>query len=319
MSADRDKVVVRPFRSGDEQAFFEVYRRAFNRELSPRFFEWRFLKNPLGPSWVELGWVGDRLAGNYASSACRLCIDGKVVPAGLSMITMTDPDFRGYGLFAMLGESLYERMKADGAVTSFGFPNKNIHSSRRRFLGWLDVYEVPILQLDLAAWRRRGEVSKAATRVEAFDHRFDAIWEKALGQTRIAVHRDVPYLNWRYRDNPINKYETTVLSGEGGLEAYCISKTYGGKGLDIVEFVALSDTAAKDLLTAVLDRAQGQGLATAMTWMPVYSPYRPILEGQGFEVGGPVTYLGGRQLADPGLDLFDHRHWHFAMGDSDVY
>lgn len=306
---------IRPYQAGDEAAILDLFKTTFGRDLPLAFWRWRQVDNPSGGPWTELVWDGDRLAGHYAVSAANLCIDGNVVQACLSMTTMVHPDYRGQGIFEKSAESLYARLSAEGVKAVFGFPNNNSHRPFIQKLGWNDTYEIPTLSLDIPDRPARHE---NVWEIDGFDDRFDLFWAQIKTSRAIWAVRDRAALEWRFARNPVNAYKAAALFNGAELRGYAVFKAYGD-GIDIVDLVAADPKDAPHLIGWLEAYARKNGFSRLSTWCAPTSPARRHFEAAGFIPGGPITYLGGRALADLDRDLSDVRNWHFSMSDSDVY
>jgi predicted N-acetyltransferase YhbS len=302
---------LRPYIPGDEAAILRLFERSFGKPLSEAFWRWRFLDDPHGDPLIELAWDGDILAGHYAVSPTTIAIEGERRPASLSMTTMTDPDYRGKGLFGQLATRLYERLTELEHAAVFGFPNTSSHRGFIRDLGWEDVHEIPMLRLDLASAKPLdGEGTRVVTQLDAT---FDALFERCRRLRPVIGWRDARHLAWRYLAHPTNDY--TIVAVPTG---YAVSKRIG-EDLDIVDLLVVDEDAhqLRALLGGVL--AASPGARAVNLWMPLASPLHLELERIGFVPGAPTTYFGVRALAPLSVDLGDVRTWYYTMGDSDVF
>lgn len=303
---------LRPYQPGDETAILRLFERSFGRPLPKTFWRWRFLDNPHDVPGIELAWDGDVLAAHYAVSPTSLSIEGEPRLAALSMTTMTDPDYRGQGLFGQLATRLYDRLESRGYAAVHGFPNAQSHRGFVRDLGWLDIHEIPMLRLDLAAAARRLSAEGTDEVVEV-DAAFDGLWERCRRLRPVIGVRDARHLAWRYVRHPTNRYR--IVRAPSG---YAIAKRIGDD-IDIVDLlVADDDPAILDALIGGVLAAEPQARAVN-TWMPLRSPLHMALERLGFVTAAPTTYFGVRPLRQTPVDLADVRAWHYSMGDSDVF
>lgn len=302
---------LRPYQPGHETAILRLFERSFGRPLPEAFWRWRFLEDPHDEPGIELAWDGDVLAAHYAVSPTSLSIDGDAHLAALSMTTMTDPDYRGQGLFGQLATRLYDRLEARGYAAIHGFPNAQSHRGFVRDLGWLDVHEIPMLRLDLATAKRPS--ADGTEEVTEVDASFDDLWERCRRLRPVIGVRDAQHLRWRYARHPTNRYR--IVRAPSG---YAIAKRLGDE-LDIVDLlVADEDPATLDALVGGVLAAEPEATAVN-TWMPLRSPLHLALERLGFVTAAPTTYLGVRPLRPLPVDLGDVRGWHYSMGDSDVF
>jgi len=315
-------IEVRPYAVGDEKAIAHLFERSYGRSLGEAAWCWRFLDSPGGPGVVALGWDGPTLAGHHAVSRVRFSISGEELATGLSGTTMTDPAYRGLGLFSLLAQSVYRSMEDAGMAFVWGFPNTMSHRGFIRDLGWHDVYEIPTFRLDLSQEKALPVRDDRAVGLQAFDSRFDRLWERLRSENRIAARRDRDSLTWRYLLNPTERYEILGLIQLDELLGYAVLKEYLQE-LHVVDILAPRDQTevGESLVVSAAQLAKERGLSAVSMWLSVVHPLHRALERLGFRNEGPVTYLGARLLRPlpPGSNLFDFRDWYFTMGDSDVY
>lgn len=313
----------RPYRQGDERYIVELFPTCFGgRTLAMPYWTWRFRDNPLGKTLIELAWVGDRLVGHYAVTPVQISFAGQDILSGLSVTTMTHPEYRGRGLFPLLARNLYERMAHEGFSVVWGFPNRNSHATFLNKLQWQDICRIPMLQLNIADLRTPFPISPNVSMDESFDERFDAFWDERLWDRKILVKRDLAYLIWRYASNPENRYYVICHEHKTRLSGYVIWKAYRETELEIVDLLTANDVGvALDLIHAATNIAAANGMKSVKMWLPGHDPLRVHLEAMGFRVSDPATHFGIRSLGDwPGQRAcLDEAAWHYALGDSDVF
>lgn len=308
-SLSQSDLEFRPYEPGDEYSILALFRQSFGRDLSLAYWRWRYLDNPVGPPMIELAWDGDVLAAHYAVSPVMLRMNGAEMLAGLSMTTMTSPDYRGRGLFPLLAERLYERMSAEGFDLVFGFPNRQSHRIFVRDLKWNDLSPVPTLKLAKGPVRPPETGAALIDEVSRFDEWVDAIEADVLP---IGLHRGARFLNWRFIEEPSGRYRILRISSDGVPMGYAVFKTFCG-AIDVVDVYGRPDPVCR--LICHLARVHECELNM---WISVNDPVFGALERIGFEATAPVTFMGGRNLRGSG-DLFDPRIWSVSMAMSDVY
>jgi GNAT superfamily N-acetyltransferase len=313
-------ISVRSYRPGDEHLIIALFKEAFGRDLSLPYWTWRFQDNPVYEIIANLACDGDRPVSHYCVSPTRMSVFGKEYLTGLSISTMTHPDYRGCGLFARLAEDLYHQMKEKGMLMVWGFPNRLIHRPRVNDLSWSDIYEIPTFFKILSEGRRMPEPSSAVCYLNGFDSSFDTLWDKIKSSNRIITVRSSAYLDWRYKRNPVNDYTIFGYKEDERLRGYAVCKQFM-HDVDLVDILCDNDTVGGELMSAVLQWAEQKRANRVNMWLNVHLPLHRELEKHGFINGEPVTYVGARLLA-PGLDvkgIYNFRNWYLTMGDSDVY
>jgi hypothetical protein len=167
--------------------------------------------------------------------------------------------------------------------------------------------------------------------VEAFDARWDALWERLAPRTDVAGVRDARYLRWRYLARPDTRYEILAAEAAGGaLEGYLVWRPIDRFGLAcafVVDCAADPERplAARRLLATFARRARARGASLAALLVSRADPGRaelarfarlPVPE-RLFPQQNVLSVISHR--ADlPTAALADARRWWIAWGDSDV-
>lgn len=308
---------------GDEHAILALFRECFGGRIMTRdYWRWRFRDNPVGQVLVELAWDGEKLAAHYAVSPVIMNVQGQDSLSGLSVTTMTHPDYRGRGLFPVLADRLYRRMAELGYLMVWGFPNKNSHEGFINKLGWRDICEIPMLNLDLRAVNPTPEPATGIAELADFDKRFNRLWSSLSTRYAIAVRRDLKYLRWRFQSSTENKYHIICYTDEDQLLGYAVWKLYQERELEIVDLLAADEeNVGASLVEAVVKSGTRVGAESVKMWLPKSSSLRVNLERIGFQQGPPRTYFGARSLnpLPGGVNCYSENAWLYSMSDSDVF
>ncbi|WP_428427369.1 GNAT family N-acetyltransferase [Pararhizobium sp.] len=312
-------IAFRPYEPGDEAAITSLFCRVFGRPMSIEFWRWRFLDHPMADPMIMLAFDDEILVGHYAASQAPLNIGGAVHPAGLSVGTMTHPEWRGQKLFERTAEALYETLPSRGKKAVYGFPNTAIHALRRNKVGWDDFCDVASLVLDIGGLQSVPVADTAVRTASHIDDRFGRFFANIASTLPVSGHRDANILRWRIDHNPANTYTRLVLEEGTEIAGYAFTKPYGTEILDLVELRCSGTVAARALLNTVVANAAALGRTKISTWCLPHDDHRIALEMAGFKATAPVTYFGGRTFAPLPADLTDARLWRLSMLDSDLY
>jgi GNAT superfamily N-acetyltransferase len=317
------QVTYRPYSSGDEFAILDLFQQSFSKKMTMKSWKWRFMENPAGQKAIELAWDEGKLVAHYAVSPVILSIKGKDCLTALSMTTMTHPSYRGHGLFPVLSNRLYERLKQRGYLMVWGFPNSQSHRTFITYLAWKDIYDIPMFHLDLDKLPGKPEMSERIIELTEFDKRFDELWTEVGSAYDVIVKCDQKYLNWRYAQNPLHKYYILAYTDNDEVLGYVVFKEYN-LDIDIVDILTVRDNKiGEQLVSAVLDIARQRGDIKGINmWLSVHHSLHHQLERLGFINSAPVTYFGARSLTSYGSYggmLQSFSSWHIQMGNSDVY
>ncbi len=223
---------------GDRAEQLDLFGRAFGREVPEGLFSWRYDRGPHGQALSFLTRDGDgRAICGYACSPRRVLLAGVEAesgPLGQTGDVMTDPEWRGRGIFRGLDARCMEEATERGWPAVIGLPNSTSAPLFVR-MGWETVGEVCTHTLPLvadararaarlgagrlAAWgagraarraaggrqrwsaelRRAGIASAELT---AFPAEVGALCAQVGRRFRFMVRRDAEFLDWRYLNAP---------------------------------------------------------------------------------------------------------------------
>lgn len=312
---------LRSYQPGDEKQIMELFQICFGKSLSPAYWIWRFSENPEGKMMIMLQWDSEKLVGHYAVSPIRMTVEGDEILTALSMTTMTHPDYAGKGIFTELAEALYyEEKKKNQLAAVWGFPNNNSHYGFIKNLQWQNLEQIPVFSIETD---RIKDVPEDISIGNSFSEKHIA--SASSNNFMVAIKRDAAYLNWRYRDNPTNKY--LLFEGTfGGLTSYAVAKMFTSFSdqskteIDIVEWETPSDISIQQqFLSAIKKHFFSASLSRMNMWLPLNDPRHIQLEKFGFRNLGPITYSGIR-LLDPAMKAMQvSNNWHYNLGYSDIY
>lgn len=294
-----------------------LFRASFDRPIQTGYLDWRYLYSGQEQLLFAVEISDHDPVASYSAFPVDLISDGKVCRTAMSMTTMTHPHWRGKGLFQKLAAELYSQAEALNIATVWGFPNSSSHPIFNDKVCWSDIYEIPTMTFDLA----KADSGKLSLSAEVqMDDEFSLDYPDLPKDGLIRVNRSKNYLSWRYALNPINTYHNFVLSREGKVSSYVVTKSYGD-GIDLVDIQPANPQEARALLAHIAKLNLDKGIRHISCWAPTHHSVHGVLERLGFQNSSPVTYFGGRKLipslTSPGWS--NYKNWYVQMGDSDVY
>lgn len=315
---------IRDYKQGDEAAILELFKLSFGRELSLDFWKWRFLNNPQKKLMIKLMWDKEKLVGHYAVSPVTLSIGRENVLSALSMTTMTHPEYGGRGIFTDLAEALYnQEANTSNLKAVWGFPNTNSHYGFIKNLKWQNLEQIPTLTLDCS--KLRSSDSSVIKTVAVFCDEHVASKKKSDSAFSIKVNKSLEYLNWRYSQNPVNKYDVfeATLNGEKYFAVTKVFSSFTDKSRYEVDLLELAFPANYELLlqlmNAIKEYYTSYNIWKINLWLSLYDDKHILLEKIGFSNMLPITYSGVRVLDNNFKSLEIAANWAYSMGDSDVY
>lgn len=295
----------------------ELFLASFDRPIAPGYLDWRYIENDREEFFFSIEKSDGSLVASYSAFPVQLKFNENFYETLMSMTTMTHPNWQGRGLFRKLAADLYSKAEGLQIAAIFGFPNANSHATFSGKLEWSDIYEIPTLVFHMNdSSSAKLVLSPEVDRDDCFILHYPDLPNDGL----IRIHRSNKYLSWRYFKNPVNTYKNYVISNDGIVSSYVVTKHYGA-GVDLVDIQASSSEEAMILLQHIARESLDHGARHLSCWAPTHHFIHSVLEKIGFENEAPVTYFGGRELMPSAMpsDWLSYKNWYIQMGDSDVY
>jgi GNAT superfamily N-acetyltransferase len=336
----------------EKKSSLNLVRESFGNDVDivyDEYYDWQYLKNPLGRANVLLAYDEERAIGQIASVPCRYNVAGKDTPVISTLNLCVSPQYRGKGIMRELLDRIH---KMNQSMFSVGVPNRqsirgHLHNEFNpmpltllirpiRLSNYFINYRVvgKFLKPFDSVWRKKKTSCKFQIHdhVSMFDERFDDLYLTARDQKMIMQVRDSKFLNWRYKTNPRRKYTTFVAEGDGGnIHGYIVTRIMkiSGKrvGLIIDLLTLRNSNSGSSLIVAALDHFWTNCAAFAMVTCFRNSVEFHLTKGEGF-LRCPKRFLPHNPLtlcmkpSNEGQnrsELVDPSNWFFMFGDYEVY
>lgn len=316
---------IRPVTPADEPEILALLQSSLGwlaDEDHRRFYRWKHVENPFGPSY---GWVAvddGRVAGLRLFMRWEFRLGRKVLRAVRAVDTATHHDYRGRGIFKQLTLHGLEKLESDGVAFVFNTPNDQ---SRPGYLtmGWRVVGRLPVRVRPrspsvlgrLLRARVPAELASLPTDIgiSAADVLADpavagqlADAQQARDPGRTATNRTAAYLAWRYGHEPL-AYRALAPSGAPG------------EGLVIFRLRRRGPT-TEAVVADVLGRVESGQEAARELWHAGSDHFIALAATPGLPMALPVPRLGPllttRSLTSSAPTTV--RAWHLSMGDIEL-
>lgn len=282
-------ISVRPVHQQSEnQEFLNLLQTNLPSLPHERRFRWLYCDNPDGPAWSWFAYEGapDHIIGVTSVFPRAMWIGAGIELCGQVGDFAVSATHRSLGPAVLLQRATFDPVNDGKLAFCYDCPPHQAGMSTFRRLGippscTVHRYALP-LRMDTQLRKRLGPASvipaaagnlllrlhrlssrkQTARDLEVSEHlapfgeEFSKLDEAVKGTTTIRGRRNAAHLNWRYRDDPLQKYEILTARRKGELIAFavlCSTK-------DIVTLVDLFGTelhqAAFSLLAAIVDRYQ---------------------------------------------------------------
>jgi hypothetical protein len=320
-----------------------------------KYLSWEYLDNPSGKAIVTTARNSDKeIVSQYALLPSQVFADGKVIPATLSLNTLTSKGYRGKGLFTSTANESFNYCRDTLVAFTFGVPNKNSFPGFVSKLGFRHVGDLAFMAKALkpvsvlkSLINRKDEKKGAAISIsfnrkklgdnsvsefklpedEKLYRNFLESWN-ALGN--ISVQRSQLFLQWRYMLNPTRNYELLKLVSDGEIKSLVVIRAmhlYGMRVCVVMDMMSLDEKYSRVLLSLISSEAKNNELEL----MIAVVAHRECRQSNQFLRSGfwniPKIFLP-QQLPfilrihnkfDRQTRMLDLKNWHFSFGDYDVF
>lgn len=355
----------RRYEVADDDALNALKLRAFEsgfERMRPDFWRWQYIDNPAGRASGVVAVAGAEMAAFIGIVPKRIKVAGRTLRGCQFVDYMVDPRMKG----GYLGMGLARRCRAiaeqDGYVLGVGLANADSYPiTVHRRVGMrhlltptllmkpLRSFVPPLARLQSAAGSLVGRAATmgatllsrcfptprpprgiAIHAVSRFDARYDALWDRASGDSGVAFVRDAAYLQWRYLSHPVYAYQVFAAQRGDAVVGFVAVAAREMRGLRLGLLVDW-------LVDPALPRAAGWLFAAALEWArqarvdalaaalaPSMAAWSELRRAGYFslpEQANPFTSeLVIRRGLSPELDprYADASRWFWTWGDSDV-
>ncbi|MBE6059798.1 MAG: GNAT family N-acetyltransferase [Clostridium sulfidigenes] len=307
------------YKCGDENEILMLFQKSFNRIMDISFWKWRYKENILNKYMIRIAKDGDNVVAHYAVSPTELFINGKLFNSAISMTTMTHPNYRGLGLFTKLASELLESHSEDLDVI-YGVPNNNSINGFVNHLDFKHISDIIVMEIDLR--KTTFKLANQCLEIKKFDFRFDELLDKIKYKYTVMLSRCSKYLNWRFCNNPVNKYTILTYQSNGELLGYAVIKVFVNESVlvgDIVDIIAVDTNVFCKLIESVCCKFYEKGITSAKIWMND-NEFIKALRNIGFiqtdETFHFIVKSNNKKVPN---EIQDFNNWYLTMSDIDIF
>lgn len=346
-------IETRDYREGDEEAVIGLYNSVFGQSRDLLEWRWMFEQHPLKRKWIRLAISDDgKIVGQFAIMPVKYLVDGKVSFSGIAVDAFAGPDYRGRGLFQILGRELIDSAECTEIGIITAFPNENSHGPFVNKLKWSQIGHMHVLVRPLSFWLTLAQYKKSKPpgvlkwigvladaiyrwvfrikkadhqdfknieKVNLFDSKFDELFRKHSLRfaDKCIVYKDADYMNWRYLKIPSGKYEIHALKSNGELSGVLVTSRTAARGA-IVDLICADGKTEDTLIDFALMKFYSMGTGYALSWSVPGSLFFKKLRRRGFLTAKKFPFTV--DIRKPGLETAKRdSNWHLLPGDNDSY
>ena len=325
----------------DRSLIIETLRRWLTPLSDGRRYDWLYRQVPFGPPrvWVALDQRSDKVIGMASAFPRDAHLDGRDQTVWVLGDFCVDEHYRSLGPALQLMRVFVEEGGWNSG-TWYDFPSeammvvyKRLHlkasastvrmAKPLRVDRWVKglvknarlasaVMAAGNMALKLRQLRFQRSSCTITSHSGAFDAEFTALAELRR-HYQFCLRRSAEYLNWRYRNSPVQSYEVLTARRSGKLLAYAVFAQSGEKG-HLVDLFGVNDhRVLADLIEAVAHLVRKRRAVKLIATVSESHPWLQLLAQSGFRARekGPLVCYG---LPSGPLGS---RGWFFMQGDRD--
>jgi len=291
--------------------------------MNPTYYRWKY-NPPAGPGRIALYREGDEVFSANAMFPLVIHSGSRSIIGWQSCDVATVPEVRGSGngrpaLYLGCLRELRKQITKDEIF--FGYPNANVKLGFLRF-GWIENSIIPTYVK--AAIVPGGRHDQHVQQVAKFDTALELLAVKLAAGKKTMLDRSAAYLNWRYPEHPVHKYEMFEYRDGMSLEGFLVIREAAIMGR---RFALIMDLWGSDL------QAKGALFSTATRWararripyLTMVGNYLNTISALRFGyVHIPSTFLPKKQVlmgsgAGPESSSLMNSEWIVQLGDWDGF
>ncbi len=314
------RMEIRESVESDEKGIRELFEICFGREMSHDEWVWKYRQSPWESS-ATIALDRGKIVAHYGGLKMRFYFKGEIFDAYQPCDVMTHPEYRAKpfsrkGLIVRTAELFYTMNTMDFAV---GFPSERHAILGTKQLGYTKHNYVTILNKKISRLKpARFPLLKVETVWSAVGRQeLDALWGRVRNNCGLSIKKKSDYIFWRYRDNPVKKYEPLIVRGRYGrdLKAFGVFSIKEDV-LIILDFFCVKGIKTEAFLNLFEIMAIKNGLHGIKLWVNPNEDMFQIIVGQGYEPEKGIPYIF--KVLNEGINssfLFDN--YYYRMGDYD--
>ncbi|KHF39598.1 GNAT family N-acetyltransferase [Halalkalibacter okhensis] len=344
--------MIRNYKSNDEKGINELFKEVFGKERSEKEWHWKFRKNPINKEIISVYEDNNKICGHVSVMPVKVQVGTEEKLFGMRADAMISPSSRGKGIYKDIVHHVVKSSKEEDVDFLYGFPAPKAKELFQKYTGAKElcyvprliyvnnpvklamtklpasINKLPLVQSVGNVLRRRKALLKESPNlvpIKQADDRFDDLWERAKGQYPIMLKRDRAYVNWRYFENPTNKYSIIGYVDGGILKGYAVTaiqeKQINGVHLNlgyVVDIFAVDENEVwlKLIETSLRNLSNSDMIST---WALKHTRLYSQLKGCGFiHKDSPMPFVGV-SLQEGNNKANEIENWFITPGDVDSF
>jgi hypothetical protein len=334
----------------DRHILIDSHYRYLSIPADATRFDWLYTQNPYGPAraWVVTDETTGAVVGTAAAFPRQIQVGGEELRGWVLGDFCIRSDFRSLGPALLLQRACLAPVQAGEVPFCYDYPSSRMMAIYRRLgvspIGMEVRFAKPLrVNRKVAEVLGEGGLTRAlnasgnaflafqdsrrqaakghtvAMHEGCFGEEFTALYESVARHYTVCVQRTATYLNWRYLNNPLRRYEVVTVRRAGDLLAYAIFTQSDQDAMLVDLFGAEDATVMEGLLVTVIAMLRQRQVISLTAPLLNTHPLIPLLKRFGFfprEHAPVVVYMPPHRRFEGVVD--QGKNWFLTRGDRDV-
>lgn len=334
----------------ERELIIETLRRYLTPDSNAKRYDWLYKENPHGPArvWIARDTGAQTIVGVAAAFPRWLLLRGSRARAWVFGDFCIADQFRTLGPAVQLQRTLLAAARDTTDLAGwYDFPSQPMAAVYKR-LGGVSQGDLvrmakplrgdravsllpgpsrlmqgilPLVNAGLAMGIRAASIETSLSigpHAGVFESEFDELAREAGGAYDVCIERSAEYLNWRFRNSPLGRYECLVARQRGRLCGYVLFSCTAEDAILVDLFCIKNKSIPESLLNALAVLLLRRGVMTISAPLVEGHPWRPVLERRGYRVRERSPFVTAPGLS-AGSEIFMRPKggWHFMQADRD--
>jgi Acetyltransferase (GNAT) domain len=333
----------------DRQTLIESHYQYLTKQSDDRRFDWLYKHNPYGPArvWIAFDEKTEMVIGTAAAFPRKMRVCGENLLGWILSDFCIREDFRSLGPALLLQRACLSLVQEGEMPFCYDYPSSRMLAIYKRLgvppFGAMVRFVKPLRidrkvgeilgdgvlarvlsaggNLALALRDRRRRIAKGYTILShegRFGDEFSRLFQRVASRYRVCGHRMATYLNWRYLDNPLRRYEVLTVRRDGELLVYAVFTHMDREAVLADVFGEGSPEIIEELLAAVAAILRQRRVVSINAPVLDSHPIIPVLQRVGFYPREQTPVVVCTRPNEPlaGVVL-QKKNWFLTHGDRD--
>ncbi|MGE0086278.1 MAG: GNAT family N-acetyltransferase [Desulfococcaceae bacterium] len=321
----KGQYIIRPYQKEDAEEVISLWNLVFGKEMSRDIWNWKYTNNPYGYNILLCVSENKTVAVFYGGISYTANCMGQTVKIANLMDVMAHPEHRGW-MFIKTVKAYYDTYGSPEKLTFlYGFPGEKHYIIGQKLLRYKKLEKGLTYLLANAADNATcgSHFGNYIRKTEKADGAFGLLWNKCADAYPFAVIRDDRFMQWRFFDHPVHRYEIwgyfSIFSKQ--LKGYAAVLHENEKIYLIDLFVIPCEKTAKDFLSQIICQLGKQGKKEIAAWLPTGHFLMNAAISSGFKTAKePLGIIPVGMSFDPDVSLnWASENMFYTMADGDLY